>query len=284
MCVSVASLVVLLSSMGQPALADAPNSDVRSEQQQFLRSKAAELTIRKQTGEPLMLAPDPILTYSNAELAIGSLDGAAFLWLDGRRPAAVVSHWINHPRNQVYRECTSLVAQPLTCTRDEVPVWAPKSGGFAARPLPEAPAPVESKPLRLTQMRSLARRFSATAHSSQTDEPTELRLLPQPLYRFSDEAAGVLDGAVFAFVLSNDPDFFLLLEAQKTPERGSAWRYALARMSSRKHVIRLDDKEIWSVSNYYSEPRESRTTGPYYEGKIGPYHSEPSAANRNDGR
>jgi hypothetical protein len=42
-------------------------------------------------------------------------------------------------------------------------------------------------------------------------------------------------------------------------------------MSSRKHVVRLDGKEIWSVTNYYTHPRESRTTGPYVEGQIGPY-------------
>jgi hypothetical protein len=265
------SLVVLLGLMGQTIVVGERDNDARGEQQQFLKSKAAELTLRKPAGEPLALVPQPVLSYSNAELAIGALDGAAFLWLDGRRPAAVVSHWINHPRNLVYRECTSLFEQPLECTRDGVPVWTPKSGGFAPRPLPDAPAPVASKPLRLTQMRELARRFSAAGYSSQTDEPTELRLLPQPLFRFADEAAGTVDGGLFAFVLSNDPEFFLLLEALNAPEEGSQWRFALARMSSRKHVVRLDGKEIWSVTNYYSEPRESRTTGPYCEGQLGPY-------------
>jgi hypothetical protein len=276
MSAAVASLVVLMSSLGQTTSAAAPKDDARSEQQRFLQSKAGELTIRRPGAEPLTLVPEPVLHYSNAELAIGSLDGAAFLWLDGSRPAAVISHWINHPRNVVYREGTALTGEPFQCTRDGVPVWTPQAGGFSPRPMPDAPAPVASKPLRLTQMRALARRFSATGYSSQTDEPTELRLLPQPLYRYTDEANDVLDGGLFAFVLSNDPEFFVLLEALQAPEGGSSWRYTLARMSSRKHIVRLDGKEIWSVTNYYTHPRESRTTGPYVEGKIGPYLTEPN--------
>jgi hypothetical protein len=269
MSVVVAPLLVLLVSMGQPSAKAA--DEARSEQQMYLKSRAAELTLRTQDGDSLALLPEPVLSYSNAELAIGALDGAAFLWLDGTRPAAVVSHWINHPRNQVYRECTLLANEGLACTRDGVPVWSPKTGGFAARPLLDAPTPVESKPLRLTQMRALARRFSAAGYISQTDEPAELRLLPQPLYRFADDGAGIVDGGLFAFVLSNDPEFFLVLEGLQAPEGGSSWRYSLARMSSRKHVVRLDGKEIWSVSNYYDEPRETRTGGPYFEGQLGPY-------------
>jgi hypothetical protein len=272
---AVASLVVLVS-IGQ-STAEAPEAATRGDQQQYLKSRAAELSL-SQTGKPLALQPEPVLSYSNAELAIGALDGAAFLWLEGNRPAAVVSHWINHPRNLVYRECTSLADQPLECTRSGVPVWTPKTVGFSPRPLPESPAPVDSKPLRLTQMRDLARRFSAAGYSSQSDEPTELRLLPRPLYRFADDGAGIVDGGLFAFVLSNDPEFFLLLEAVAAPEGGSSWQYRLARMSSRKHIVRLDGKEVWSVSNFYAHPRETRTTGPYFEGQVGPYLSAPPAS------
>ena len=111
-------------------------------------------------------------------------------------------------------------------------------------------------------MRALARRFTARSIDG-NEKDWELRLLPQPLYRFSDEAGGILDGGLFAFVVSNDPEFFVLLEAITAPQGEPQWRYSLARMSSRKHAVRLDGNEVWSVTNYYTEPRTTRTTGPY---------------------
>ena len=60
-------------------------------------------------------------------------------------------------------------------------------------------------------MRTLARRFSATCYYK--EEITQLRVLPQPLYRFSDEKRGIVDGALFALVVSNDAELLLLLEA-----------------------------------------------------------------------
>ena len=62
----------------------------------------------------------------------------------------------------------------------------------------------------------------------------ELRLLPQPLYRYESTDPDVLDGAVFAFVTSagTDPEVFLVLEARKPAGSGEpAWQYALARFT-----------------------------------------------------
>ncbi len=160
-----------------------------------------------------------MLRYSNAERDIGSLDGAMFVWLEGSRPVAAASFSVRRLNNMLYRECTSFSSSPLE-SRGGPPDWSPKTGGLTNRPLPDAPAPAESKPQRLTQMRNLARRFSAACHNSRSDEPTELRLLPQPLYRFADEPNGVLDGGLFGFVVSNDPELLLLLEAAKDATSG----------------------------------------------------------------
>jgi hypothetical protein len=140
----------------------------------------------------------------------------------------------------------------------------------------DAPVPVAgdspaSKARRLTQMRDLARRFSAAYYDSQTDAPTELRLLTTPLRRFAAEDSGVIDGGLFAFAISNDPEVFLVLKAIRstTAESAAYWNYSLARMCSLRQTIRLDDKEIWSAANFYRLPREERKTGPYIEGQIG---------------
>ena len=265
------SLLVSVALGQVPAEGPKPEPD-RKEQLRFFKEKATELAVflGPDAKSPQPLTSEPVLRYSNPEREIGSLDGATYLWLDGTRPIAAVSFSIRKLNNAAYRECTSLTSVPLQCRADETAVWSPKTGGLLARPLADTPAPAATKTQRLTQMRTLARRFSATCHNSRTDEPTELRLLPQPIYRFEDERAGILDGALFAFVVSNDPELLLLLEAVSSKGRTEGeWRYSLARMSSLKETIRLDDKEIWTVPNFYRDPGEDRKTGPYVETKIG---------------
>ena len=62
-----------------------------------------------------------------------------------------------------------------------------------------------------------------------------------------------------------------LLEALQSASGNSAgWQFSLARMSSRKEVVRLDDREIWTVENFYSLPTEARKTGAYMESRLGP--------------
>src|SRR5205085_10593172 len=205
-----------------------------------------------------------VLRYSNPESEL-SRDGAMFLWLVGARPVAAISLSIrSRPLNRAYYECTSFSSQPLECKRDGETVWAPKTGGLLAQPMRDAPPPAARDFQRLTQMRNLARRFAATRENSEGTK--ELRLQDSPLYRFSDNEQGILDGALFNFVISNDPELLVLIEAARdAASKEPRWQYSLARMSSPHEVVRLDDKEVWSVPNYHRDPMEDRKTGPYVE-------------------
>jgi hypothetical protein len=276
MSISLVSLTLAAALLGQtvPEPPAAAAKGDREEELRFFKEKAAELALyrRREAKEPQPLMPDPVLRYSNPEREIGSLVGATFLWLEGTRPVAAVSFSVRRVNNAVYRECTSFSRTPLECRAGGAAAWSPKTGGLLEQRLPEAPAPAERKAPRLTQMRTFARRFTAVCYHPRTDEPTDLRLLPQPLYRFTDDKAGVIDGALFAFVVSNDPEMFLLLEAARDGERDDAqWRFSLARMSSLKETVRLDDKEVWSVPNFYQDRTEDRKTGPYAEAKVGTF-------------
>jgi len=271
---SASSVLLALATLGQVADPPPVASDERTEQLKYFKAEVAELKLLrgKDAKDPQPLAPDPVLRYSNSEREIGSLDGATFLWLEGARPIAAVSLSIRKLHSDAYRECTSFAAAPLICKRGDVPIWLPKTGGLLSQKLPGAAPPAAAKVQRLTQMRELARRFTASCFSPRDDEPTELRMLTQPLYRFTDDKAGVLDGGLFTFVVSNDPELFLLLEAMKGTDGGEAhWQYSLARMSSLKMAIRLDQKEVWTVTNYWREPTEDRKTGPYVESKFGTF-------------
>lgn len=272
-------LTVAAGSLGQVDEPPPLSPEDRQEQLRFFKEQAGELALRRSPDaeKPFPLMAEPVLRYSNSERDIGSLDGATFLWLAGARPIAAVSYSIRRLRSEAYRECTSFSQTPLVCRKAEAPIWSPKTGGLLEQKLAGAPPPAAGKVQRLTQMRELARRFTANCYHAQTDSATELRLLPQPLYRFADEKAEVIDGGLFAFVVANDPELFLMLEAVRGTGRDEAhWQYPLARMSSQKLIVRLDDKEIWTAVNYWQDRTEDRKTGPYVEAKSGTF--TPSAA------
>ena len=277
-----AAVLLALVALGQAPGDNSTGEKDRDDRTRFLKEKSAELSLFRlpDTKQSLPFVDRPVLRYSNP---VGlSSDGATFLWLAGTRPAAVVSFSLRRPNNAVYRECTSLWPHPLDCWHNGASIWSPKIGGLLEQRLPDAPAPAMSEARRLSQIRDISKRFSSTWHHSRTNERTELNILPTPIYRFTSESDGILDGALFAFVITNDPEMLLLLEAVRDkPDAAAYWRYSLARMSSLKEVVRFDDQEIWTVPHYYTDPNEDRLNGPYSEQRVGTFASETNAVDRN---
>ena len=99
-------------------------------------------------------------------------------------------------------------------------------------------------------MREMTRDFSATSEDLK-GKRWELRLLPQPLYRYESTDPDVLDGAVFAFVTSagTDPEVILVIEARKPPgsDRPPAWHYAIARFSDLRLWVRHKGREVFTA-------------------------------------
>jgi len=272
---TVAPLFVLVACLSAARAEDgADSSTARQARLDYLKSRAAECELFKQAdrASPLTLSKDPLLRYSNPVRGLKLSDGATFLWLDGARPLAAAAWSLRGPGN-AWREFTSLAAEPLACTRDGREVWSPKTGGLLNQVLPEAPAPLPNATRRLAQMRELAGRFSAVVYLPPNESVvTELRLLSQPIYRYKDEKAGVLDGALFSFSEATDPEALLLLEARRSKPEEYEWRYTLARMTSVRLIVRVDDKERWSVPNFWTSPRS--LDDPYIESADGTYPIE----------
>jgi hypothetical protein len=161
----------------------------------------------------------------------------------------VVGSVFSHPeqgRRVFCHEFHSLASTPLHPERGpDDQRWEPQAGVTLA-PLPDAPAVEDSPSRRLIQMRSLSRRF--TAHSIDYQQQRwELRLLPQPLYRYEKPQAEVIDGALFAFVTSagTDPEVILALEARESGG-AAAWHYRAVRFSDSNLYVQLAGKQIWT--------------------------------------
>ena len=219
-----------------PARAAAGTSDADRERLQRLDSMkraAAEYEVSLETPakDKLKLQSEPALRWTNP--VRGTTDGAVFIWLANGRPelAAGIYKWSSKPGEpDMEHELSSLAVGKMTVMRGGQTIWQPAKPGIELKPIPDAAVPAGTTALRLVQLRSLAREFTAFHDDPGASE--ELRLLPQPIYRHEKTGPELLDGALFVFVQATDPEVLLLIEARRD-EAGHRWQYGLARMTSR---------------------------------------------------
>jgi hypothetical protein len=271
LCARLLPAVTIVVVVAAWAMADEPKGEEAQRQWlEFMTRKVDGFAIstEKTPEQSLARVKDPILRYTNPARE-NFAHGAIFLWHSGERPMAAASIWLGAD-GRVRREFTSLTDRQLRCVREGKTVWVPRSDAIIWKPLPDAPKPASTPASRLVQMRRLAERFSADFDIWPAKGWEDLRLLPQPLYRYAAADQGVVDGAIFALTQANDPEVLVLLElARRTADAAPAWSYAFARISSKRMRGRVDDKEVWSVEAYWSGPR--KVDDPYQEVEEGKY-------------
>ena len=249
-------VVGLLSEQGQAQPpADANNDEARKVRLEYMKGLRSEFQVFRdgQSDQPLNTVDEPILRWSNPIRNFFS-DGGLFLWLDGKRPAAIATVSIRG-NGSVWFETASLSASALECVRKGREYWMPQSASLAEQRLTDVPAPAASAPLRLTQMRRLCEQFAFRTEPV-GEQPVPLRLMPQPVYRFEDGAADILDGALFVLTEATDPEAVLLLEAARAGGTEPAyWQFTVARMTSRPVVAKRNDSVVWTVPGYWLNPR-----------------------------
>jgi hypothetical protein len=163
---------------------------------------------------------------------------------NGGRPAALGQFFLSG-RNRWVNEFTVIPESDVTVLRSGRPFWKPSEYVFKFTDLPRSPTPAASPVLRLAQMRAIAADFAVTDYFGPKAIKQGLRLLTQPVYRYS-EAGAILDGAAFIFVLTTDPECCLLVEAYQDG-KGSRYRYALAPMSIYQLEARYKDNPVWAI-------------------------------------
>lgn len=177
--------------------------------------------------------------------------GAIFVWSHEDRPLAIGSLFTYEYNAKVYtkHELHSLSTGALRATLNGTPAWTPKTAGIVWQEFKDGPAPGKTHVSRLLQMRQLARTFRAELIDPK-QEKTELRLAPRPLLEYAAPQAGVIDGAIFSFVVATDPEVLLLVEAfeeirNAAPPTG--YRYAFARFHYWNVVAYDGDAKIWEA-------------------------------------
>jgi len=203
-----------------------------------------EIWLEDARDAPAKLLPDPILRWSNP--AAGEIHGNVFLWTMNQRPVAIGSlfKWFS-PHWHMSHEFHSLAEGNLRAKYESREVWVTTAPGVRFAAVPNAPAPGATATHRLSQMRQLSKDFSSTK-TERDGSVGELRLLSQPIYRYAEPSAGLVDGAIFAFVQGTDPDLFLLLEARASAGQ-TQWSFAATRMNGVGLTLRYREHTVWSA-------------------------------------
>lgn len=256
------ALIYLVFSTFALAQEDASLDDkaVREKWQQVYERIAGTFQMRR--GDTVLaLEKSPLLFYTNP-VRTHQQHGTIFLWTHNGRPVVFGSIWSAVNRNDasvrfVTHEFHSLADTPDVSGRQEgVGIWSSGEAGIAWQSLANSPAPAATRTARLVQLRQLTRRLSARITS---EEATDLRLMPNPLYRYPEQAAGALDGGLFAFCLTTDPELIVLLEAD-TSAKSPAYRVAFARFGNQAMELKDGDKQLWSCDR----GEVGRADGKYY--------------------
>jgi hypothetical protein len=253
-CAGLFVALALVGGFGARAADEPKDKDEESARLEFMSRKLDEftLTTAKEPDKPLTRLKDPVQKYTNP-VRNGSSHGALFLWMSGERPVAVGTVWIGG-EGDAHREFTTLTDQALVCKRNGKDIWTPKGDGVVRKPLPDAPKPAGTAPLRLVQMRRQAERFTADFEVRAVKGKEELRLMPQPLRQYTADN-GAVEGAIFALAHNNDPELLVILELANPAGGKPVWSYTPVRCSSVRMRLRLDDKEVWEVDYYWTNPR-----------------------------
>lgn len=211
------------------------------------RAEAVRYVARAADGDqkPFTLNPDSVLKWHNT--VDKNVHGNVFVWTKAGRPELVASIFQFYSQPVEFSaEFQSLSLGPLEIQKDGKTVWTPKEPGMTLTPFDDAGTPADSKPQRLLQMRRLAEQFSAEL-TTFTNKTYRMRLMPQPLYRYESTDPQVLDGALFAFTYTTDPDVLLLIEARQTDD-AFRWMFGLGRMHVAALKVSHRDREVWNVN------------------------------------
>lgn len=210
-------------------------------------ARSVEMQFPAKPETQLALVETPLLKYSNPVRGVQQ-HGAIYLWTAEGRRAVIASFWSAIERQQpdlrrLNFEWHSLSESSLIADRNAERLWEAAEPGLKWRALDEVRSPAGSPALRLRQMRQIASSFSA---GIEREQESELRLMPQPLYRYAQQKAGATDGALFAFVMGTDPEVFLLIESRRDSAGREAWYAACARFTNYGLVVQRGGREWWS--------------------------------------
>ena len=260
-------IAVLCVSAGQaePELDEKAQSAARLK---LMKETAAriEIAVDEVKGAKLELYAQPVLRWDNSRSRI--VDAATFLWLIDHRPQVIGGMWIKN--GHAFFDLQSLSPESLVATVDGNRRWSTSRPGITWQAVADGSPPADSRTVRLRQLKQLAQDFQVHAVKTAPDYDEgsiwRFRMMAQPIYRYSGEAA--VDGAIFAFAQGTDPEAFLLLESRNV--KGiDQWHFAFAPACVWELHAQRGEREVWSRAKWHVEDTDT------VYGLVGPFAVDP---------
>lgn len=233
LAVFVIPFVVLLwtTQAGSDESSQDKDDDLSAQRLELMRKRIASVKVTSsEAGFPSDFASKPIFRYSDP--ARGYVAAAVWKLGEEGRPRALITtelYRLFNGQPRIVYEHLSLTPTRFSATGGDVR-WAPEGTALEFKPVPGAQAPEQTAQRRLLQMRALAKRFAG--NEVVRKERCELRLLPQPVDRYTPSSADHADGGIFLLTYGTNPEVALLIESD-----GTAWKYGAARLSAATPII-----------------------------------------------
>ncbi len=230
--------IILFGMSGSLIAADEPVTP--AEKMAAMRQRAEALQLRIGDQKDLRrVGKQPLLRYNDP--ARTTTDGTLWLWTQDERPVAAVCLF-NDSREgfQWNYELVSLCDSALLVDGRQGWNWKP-AANMRTRVRITEPAPADSEPARLIQMKELLTQFQAEEELD--GQRTQLRLLPRPVHRYRCADEKIDDGAMFLFVFGTNPE--VLTQIEVLSDR--SWQISFARCSSAILKVIRDEKTVWEA-------------------------------------
>lgn len=248
---STLALVCIAGPMAMRAEEDEAVNESRKRWQSLYQKRAESLSVSfaESSHRAVLLHPHPLLTYSNPVRNVQG-HGSLFLWTESERPVLIAAYWSAAESAQpgmrrLSREWHSLVSDKLDVRISPEETWTSTKPGIEWQSIDVADEPSKSRALRLTQLRGIMKRARAEIETGES----ELRLMPQPIYRYA-EGAGLLDGAIFAFVMGTDPELLAVLEARTGGKGRVNWFLGFVQFTNAAVRATFDDVEVYRAGRW----------------------------------
>jgi hypothetical protein len=238
-----------------PDIAPPTEKELAEKRMMFMKSAVSRYTIQVGNRKEASKAADPCLRWTDP--VSNATDGILAVYAhNGGRPDAIAQFFFNFQKKWII-EFTIIPDSDVNILLSGREYWKPSEFVCKFTDLPNSPVPADKPVGRLAQMRAIAADFSVIDYFGVREEKVDLRLLPQPAYRYA-ETGKIVDGAMFIFAHGTNPECCVLLEAYQDGKT-SRYRYAVAPMSIYKLETRYKDAEVWSVGRRQAGFRNARS-------------------------
>ena len=247
LCCSVRAQTVndVQSKNGEKPVAEQPARDKAAvaEAREHV-SKFAVTTVTEGREVAVEMIERPLLLFGDA----ARLNEAGSLWGWGKtgRPVALLELYRNVGPNEPWRHTVTLTSPSVVSMKGaDGASWSPRTSHFELHDVLNTEPASDKATVRLRQMKDISRRFEAHEFWDPDNSRFELRLLVQPVHRYSDAEAKLLDGAIFVLTHATNPEVLLFVEAHGAEAGAAAWKYGLVRMGDAELHVELDHREVW---------------------------------------